>query len=117
MKKEEYNFSSRYQKVNIKEGSKIATVGRRGSKTQNGRPVWTGKIYRAKRRIKDGVMIWKLDSYFGASIAFANFPPQYFCDALQKMVASNTNILCWVPWGSMMRDNKPVSKHKFDIEM
>ena len=73
-------------KPTIREGSKIATVGRRGSKTQHGFPVWTGKIYQAKRRIKDGMMIWKLDSYFGAAMAFANFPPQYFCDSLRNMI-------------------------------
>jgi hypothetical protein len=104
-------------KITIREGSKIATIGRRGSKTQNGCPVWTGKIYKAKRRIKDGMMIWKLDSYFGAAMAFANFPPQYFCDALRNMISSNPNITCWVPWGTVIRANKPVAKNRFNIEM
>jgi hypothetical protein len=105
------------QKVTIKERSKIATIGRRGSKTQNGCPVWTGKIYSAKRRIKDGMMIWKLDSYFGAAMAFANFPPQYFCDALRNMISSNPNITCWIPWGTVIRANKLVSKNRFNIDM
>ena len=104
-------------KPTIREGSKIATIGRHGAKTQNGYLVWTGKIYKAKRRIKDGMMIWKLDSYFGPSLPHPNFPPQYFCDVLKNMVSSNPNILCWIPWGTVIRANKPVSKNRFNIKM
>jgi hypothetical protein len=45
-------------------GTRVATVGRAGSRTTKFCPIWCGKIYEARPRKTDGLLIWILVGNF-----------------------------------------------------
>ncbi len=53
------------------EGDRVCTVGRLGAAQAQVRnmtfPIWTGKVYVARKRQRDGVLTWRLDYTFGGS--------------------------------------------------
>lgn len=70
------------------EGERVATVGRDGArmaKTGSGfsDPIWTGKIYEARRRQYDGTLTWRLVDTFGGDRS-GRRPSQRFCVELQS---------------------------------
>jgi len=54
-------------KQNTIAGTKLATVGRYGSKTTKFCPIWIGKVYEAKIRKSDEMLVWRLVGIFGSS--------------------------------------------------
>ena len=67
----------------MKEGDRVATVGRRTGNNKKKLPGWTGAVYVASSR-RDGVLIWRRDGSFGPCMS-GRHPPEWFIEALKKI--------------------------------
>jgi hypothetical protein len=52
-------------KTERKAGDRVGNIGRLGSKMAAGYPIWTGAIFEAKPRKRDGVLTWRRVGNFG----------------------------------------------------
>lgn len=85
------------------DGDRVCTVGRFGAKCANVGdflfPIWTGKVYVAKQRKRDGALTWRLDYTFGGCRSGRN-PSASFVEELEDQAeypwcsAASHGVLC-----------------------
>jgi hypothetical protein len=60
-------------------GTRVATVGRDGTRCCKWGPIWTGKVYEAQPRKSDGVLVWILVDTFGGDRSGKYGPSKKYC--------------------------------------
>jgi hypothetical protein len=71
----------------ITSGDLIATVGRDGAKVTQYSSIYTGKLYQATPRKRDGVLVWRLVKTFGGTRTAKVKPSRKFAQELRKIAA------------------------------
>ncbi len=75
-------------------GDLIATVGRDGAKVTPHSAIFTGKIYQATPRKRDGVLVWRLVKTFGGTRTAKVKPSLKFTEELRKIATDRG--LAWL---------------------
>lgn len=68
-------------------GTRVATVGRDGARHTGHCPIWTGKVYEARRRKSDGVLTWHLVSTFGGTRSGVQVSAKYRAEIIEAASA------------------------------